>query len=111
MYTELDPYEVLGINPGATGREIKKRYRLLSKTFHPDVNPGDSKAEETFKLIQWAYDSITNGSGQGQCEKRTSVKQPGPGHFVDPDHPFMSFFEVLKSYSSKRDYKKSKEQG
>ncbi|MDQ7785605.1 MAG: J domain-containing protein [Desulfomonilaceae bacterium] len=97
-----DPYKVLGIDPGATRHEIKRRYRLLSKMYHPDANSGDSNAEETFKLIQWAYETISKGGTRKRYENGASVEQTAPDRFVGPRHPFMSFFVALKSYGSKR---------
>ena len=56
-----DPYEVLGIQRGATDDEIKKAYRAKCKRWHPDLNPNDPTAEEHFKEVQAAYDAITKG--------------------------------------------------
>ncbi len=53
-----DPYEVLGVSPGASDDEIKKAYRKLSKKYHPDLNQGNPLAEEKFKEVQTAYDTI-----------------------------------------------------
>ncbi|MBS2023312.1 MAG: DnaJ domain-containing protein [Deltaproteobacteria bacterium] len=53
-----DPYTALGVTRHAPAEEIKKAYRRLAKRFHPDVNPGDKKAEERFKDISTAFDVL-----------------------------------------------------
>ena len=44
-------YERLGVSQNATEKELKKAYRKLARKHHPDVNPGDSDAEDRFKKI------------------------------------------------------------
>lgn len=61
-----DPYEVLGIQRGASDEEVKKAYRAQCKRWHPDLNPNDPTAEEHFKEVQAAYDAITRGDTGGQ---------------------------------------------
>src|SRR5215813_9482136 len=53
-----DPYSVLGVSKTATAEEIKKAYRKLAKKLHPDVNPGDKKAEERFKEVSGAFEIL-----------------------------------------------------
>ena len=53
-----DPYEVLGLQRGASDEEVKKAYRDLAKKYHPDVNPGDKTAAEKMNKINAAYDNI-----------------------------------------------------
>jgi DnaJ-class molecular chaperone len=53
-----NPYEILGVSKKASQDEIKKAYRSLVKKHHPDLNPGNKKAEEKFKEISHAYDLI-----------------------------------------------------
>ena len=53
-----DPYQILGVTRDATQDEIRKAYRRLAKTNHPDLNPGDKGAEARFKEIASAYDIV-----------------------------------------------------
>jgi molecular chaperone DnaJ len=55
---QRDPYDVLGVGKKATDEEIKRAYRKLARDYHPDRNPGDPKAEERFKEIGAAYDTL-----------------------------------------------------
>lgn len=58
--SKRDYYEVLGIQKGAGDDEIKKAYRKLAIKYHPDKNPGDTKAEEAFKEATEAYEVLSN---------------------------------------------------
>src|SRR3954462_10591531 len=53
-----DPYSVLGVAKTASADEIKKAYRKLAKKLHPDMNPGDKKAEERFKEVSSAFEIV-----------------------------------------------------
>ena len=72
-----DYYEVLGVSKGASDDEIKKAYRKLAVKFHPDKNPGDKAAEESFKELGEAYEALSDQ------QKRAAYNQYGHAAF-DP---------------------------
>src|SRR5687768_9898550 len=55
-----DPYNVLGLDAGASDKEIKTAYKKLAKKYHPDLNGGDKEAEAKFKEIGAAYSALTD---------------------------------------------------
>jgi molecular chaperone DnaJ len=55
-----DYYKVLDVPKTATEAEIKKAYRRLAMKFHPDRNPDDREAEESFKEAKEAYEVLTD---------------------------------------------------
>lgn len=55
-----DYYEVLGVSRSASEQELKSAYRKLAHKFHPDKNPDDQAAEESFKEVNEAYEVLSN---------------------------------------------------
>ncbi|MCV2885124.1 molecular chaperone DnaJ [Aestuariibacter sp. AA17] len=76
--SKRDYYEVLGVDKGASERDIKKAYKRLAMKYHPDRTQGDKDLEEKFKEIQEAYEILTND------QKRAAYDQYGHAG-VDPN--------------------------
>lgn len=64
-----DYYDVLGVDRGASEKELKKAYRKLARQYHPDVNPGDKQSEERFKAINEAYEVLSDADKRAQYDR------------------------------------------
>ncbi len=70
-----DYYAILGLSPDADEQAIKQAYRKLARQYHPDVNPGDKKAEERFKEINEAYQALSDPERRRKYDELRSYYQ------------------------------------
>ena len=54
----MDFYVILGVDRGATLREMKRAYTRLARRYHPDINPGDREAEAFYRSATEAYETL-----------------------------------------------------
>ncbi len=101
-----DFYLVLGVNKAATQDEIKKAYRKLALKLHPDKNPGNKRAEDRFKEVTEAYDTLGDIKKRKAYDLFMSPQTSGPGPRTssrsgvrhetnDPAEPQESFQETF----------------
>ena len=64
-----DFYQTLGIERGASEKEVRSAYRKLARKHHPDVNPGDRSAETKFKEITNAYEVLSDAEKRRKYDK------------------------------------------
>jgi len=76
--SKRDYYEVLGVARTASESELKSAYRKLAHKFHPDKNPGDKAAEESFKEVSEAYEVLSSAEERAQYDRFGHVS-PGQG--------------------------------
>ncbi|MFK8039398.1 MAG: molecular chaperone DnaJ [Crocinitomicaceae bacterium] len=67
--SKKDYYEVLGVSKSASEQEIKKAYRKLALKYHPDKNPDDKAAEESFKEAAEAYEVLSNADKRARYDR------------------------------------------
>lgn len=94
MKMSNNPYEILGLNPGASEAEIKKAYRELVKKYHPDKyqgNPLADLAEEKLREVNEAYDTLTNSMTAGAGTSGYGNSGSGYGSYEDGDTRYGSY--------------------
>ena len=64
-----DPYTTLGVKRDASQDDIRRAYRKLAKKHHPDLNPGNVKAEDRFKTISAANELLSNAEKRAQYDR------------------------------------------
>lgn len=77
-WLEKDFYRTLGVSKDADASEIKKTYRKLARTWHPDQNPGDDAAEAKFKEIGEAYAVLSDAEQRKQYDALRAMAGGGP---------------------------------
>ena len=92
MVVDTAYYDTLGVKTSATELEIKKAYRKLAITTHPDKNPGDETAHARFQAVGEAYQVLSNKELRARYDKFGKDKaQPDQG-FEDPSEFFGMIF-------------------
>ncbi len=99
----MDYYEILGISKTATKEEIKKAYRRLAMKYHPDKNPGDKEAEEKFKLINEAYQVLSDDEKRAIYDRYGKEGLEGRGYKTDFSDIFDMFRDIFGDFEEKYD--------
>lgn len=96
---EMSYYEILEVSKTADKETIKKAYRKMAKTYHPDKNPGDSKAEHKFKLCNEAYQCLSDDKQRGIYDRygKEGLSGMGGSRSSSGFDDFGSLFEEMFS--------------
>ena len=97
--SKRDYYEVLGIPRGADDQQIKSAYRKLALKYHPDRNPGDTRAEERFKEAAEAYAVLADADKRARYDQfgHAGVGRGGGPQGFDPTI-FGDFSDILGDF-------------
>lgn len=96
----MNPYEVLGIKPGASQDEIKSAYRKLIKQYHPDKfidNPLKNLAEEKMIEINEAYEALTKNSGNNNYNSNSSSNSSNYNNSSTTSYEFQEIRRLIQS--------------
>ena len=98
-----DPYRTLGVSNDSTDAEIKRAYRKLARQYHPDRNPDDKAAEERFKSIQTAYESIGSSDARRDWDQKKRMENMfrGRGGFSGSGSGF-DFNDIISQFMGGR---------
>ncbi len=107
MSPKRDYYEVLGVRRDADERELKSNYRKIALKYHPDRNPGDKEAEESFKEAAEAYKVLSDPEkrriyDQFGHEGLSGMNGGGAGGFEDIFSSFGDIFEEFFGFRGGR---------
>ena len=87
-----DPYQVLGVQPGASEDDIRQAYRRLAKQYHPDLNPGDETAARKMNEINQAYDQLKNPQAYYQQQRQQQAQQQARQAYEQQESDFYDPF-------------------
>ena len=90
--TRRDHYLVLGVTRQAPDAEIKASYRKLALLHHPDRNPGDAAAEDRFKEVKEAYETLSDAIRRAQYDRYGHDVPKGSSGARDISDIFTSMF-------------------
>ncbi|RWX78550.1 J domain-containing protein [Neorhizobium lilium] len=115
-----DPYDILGVSRSATQKDVQAAFRKLAKKYHPDLNPGNAKAEALFKEITAAHEILGDEDKRGRFDRgeidingaeqaprfhrsRATADGPGAGPFGTEGFADIGGFEdVFASFMNRR---------
>src|ERR1700761_8603093 len=83
-----DPYKILGVSKTASEAQIKKAFRTLAKTHHPDKHANDPKAQKKFQEISGAYDILGDKDKRAKFDRGEIDENGNPRGFDPGAHGF-----------------------
>ena len=101
-----DDYRILGVKPTSTLAEVRRRYRLLARQHHPDLNPDDPDATARFRQVVEAFEAILAAKSKAKAKAkagsrtRKNAAQYRQPQFTGKEDLFEEFFGICQEDSS-----------
>jgi DnaJ-class molecular chaperone len=92
----MDPWAVLGLDPGADADALKRAFRQQARRWHPDLNGNDPVAEDRFKQVNEAYAVLSDPRRRRAWEQ--GEPDAGTGGHAGPEDPFTTGFPSFEDY-------------
>ena len=73
--TNRDYYKILGVTAKTPKNELKKKYRELAKKYHPDSNEGSKEAEDKFKIVSEAYETLSDSKKRKEYDRQRNYRK------------------------------------
>ncbi|KAG9024336.1 hypothetical protein FS837_005414, partial [Tulasnella sp. UAMH 9824] len=103
---DINPYELLEIEPTVTEAEIKKAYRQKSLKVHPDRHPNNPQAAQKFHELNTAYELLLDPTRRTALDTKLNAQQAKKLRFAAYDNKRKAMMEELEK--SEREFKKSR---
>jgi len=102
-----DYYGLLGLQPGASGREVRRAYRRLVRKWHPDLNPDDPAGRTKIQEVNEAYEVLGSPEKRQTYDRQRAERSMAGGrdaglYPAHPEHPFFSYFLKMREGLRKR---------
>jgi molecular chaperone DnaJ len=98
-----DYYRILGVKPTSTLEEVRRRYRLLARQHHPDLNPDDVEAAARFRQVVEAFEAILAARSKAKAKAESRIRRNAAQYrqprFTGKENLFEEFFGIFQDDS------------
>jgi DnaJ-related protein SCJ1 len=107
IFSEKNLYKILEVDRSASQNELKKKYREMTRKYHPDKNQGNAEASAKFADVAEAYEILSDPKKRRQYDRggMDAVKNEGQEQQFDPFDVFGSMFGGGRRENRDRDLK------
>ncbi|EER01653.1 chaperone protein DNAJ, putative [Perkinsus marinus ATCC 50983] len=102
-----DPYNVMGLSPAASQKEIKEKFRELAKKYHPDRNPNDPEAQGRMATLTDAYAILTDPKKRSILDREQREMRNGSSTFLSVPYLIIAGRNVRQVFGRQAKYRQA----